>query len=91
MLVIYLSSYVSRGLAGRRAPPLQGDARGHPNAVNPDLGLRAEARSRGWPVYDFRSGRRATMIALPIAAGAGAVAGGVAAGAAVARRRAAAR
>ena len=64
---------------------------GHPNAVNPDLGLRAEARSRGWPVYDFRSGRRVTMIALPIAAGAGAVAGGVAAGAAVARRRAAAR
>src|SRR5499427_647801 len=64
---------------------------GHPNAVNPDLGLRAEARSRGWPVHDFRSGRRVTMIALPIAAGAGAVAGGVAAGAAVARRRAAAR
>ena len=60
---------------------------GHPNAVNPDLGLRAEARSQGWPVYDFRSGRRATMIALPIAAGAGAVAGGMAAGAAVHRRR----
>jgi phosphoserine phosphatase len=60
---------------------------GHPNAVNPDLGLRAEARSHGWPVYDFRSGRKATMIALPIAAGAGAVAGGMAAGAAVHRRR----
>jgi HAD superfamily hydrolase (TIGR01490 family) len=60
---------------------------GHPNAVNPDLGLRAEARNHGWPVYDFRSGRRATMIALPIAAGAGAVAGGMAAGAAVHRRR----
>ena len=64
---------------------------GHPNAVNPDLGLRAEARSRGWPVYDFRSGRRVTMIALPIAAGAGAVVGGVAAGVALQRRRAAAR
>ena len=63
---------------------------GHPYAVNPDLALRAEARARGWPVYDFRSGRRATMIALPIAAGAG-VAGGVAAGAAVHRRRAATR
>jgi HAD superfamily hydrolase (TIGR01490 family) len=61
---------------------------GHANAVNPDAGLRAEARRRGWPVYDFRSGRRATMIALPIAAGAGAVAGGMAAGAAVHRRRA---
>jgi HAD superfamily hydrolase (TIGR01490 family) len=60
---------------------------GHPCAVNPDAGLRAEARGRGWPVYDFRSGRRVTMIALPIAAGAGAVAGGMAAGAAVYRRR----
>jgi HAD superfamily hydrolase (TIGR01490 family) len=60
---------------------------GHPNAVNPDAALRAEARSRGWPVYDFRSGRRVTMIALPVAAGAGAVAGGVAAGAALHRRR----
>jgi HAD superfamily hydrolase (TIGR01490 family) len=60
---------------------------GHPNAVNPDAALRAEARSRGWPVHDFRSGRRVTMIALPVAAGAGAVAGGVAAGAALHRRR----
>jgi len=59
---------------------------GHPHAVNPDLGLRAEARSRGWPVHDFRSGRKATMIALPVAAGAGAVAGGVAAGFALHRR-----
>jgi HAD superfamily hydrolase (TIGR01490 family) len=62
---------------------------GHPNAVNPDLGLRSEARSHGWPIYDFRSGRKVTMIALPIAAGAGAVAGGMAAGAAVHRRRSA--
>jgi len=61
---------------------------GYPSAVNPDAGLRAEARSRGWPVHDFRSGRRATMIALPIAAGAGAVVGGMAAGAALHRRRA---
>ena len=60
---------------------------GHPNAVNPDMALRAEARSRGWPVHDFRSGRRVTMIALPVAAGAGAVAGGMAAGAAMHRRR----
>jgi HAD superfamily hydrolase (TIGR01490 family) len=60
---------------------------GHPNAVNPDLGLRAEARIRGWPIYDFRSGRKATMIALPIAAGAGAVVGGMAAGVALHRRR----
>jgi HAD superfamily hydrolase (TIGR01490 family) len=59
---------------------------GHPHAVNPDMGLRTEARARGWPVHDFRSGRKATMIALPVAAGAGAVAGGVAAGFALHRR-----
>ncbi len=62
---------------------------GHPNVVNPDGALLAEARRRGWPVHDFRSGRRATMIALPVAAGAGAVAGGMAAGIALRRRRAA--
>jgi HAD superfamily hydrolase (TIGR01490 family) len=60
---------------------------GHPNAVNPDSGLRARARAEGWPVYDFRSGRRATLIALPVAAGAGAVAGGITAGLALRRRR----
>jgi HAD superfamily hydrolase (TIGR01490 family) len=61
---------------------------GHPHAVNPDAGLRAVARERGWPVHDFRSGRRVTMLALPVAAGAGAVAGGVAAGVALRRHRA---
>jgi HAD superfamily hydrolase (TIGR01490 family) len=59
---------------------------GHPAVVNPDADLRAEARANQWPEYDFRSGRRATMIALPAAAGAGAVAGGVAAGLALRRR-----
>jgi HAD superfamily hydrolase (TIGR01490 family) len=59
---------------------------GHPHVVNPDSDLRSEARRRGWPVHDFRSGRRATMIALPVAAGA---AGGMAAGVAIRRRRAA--
>jgi HAD superfamily hydrolase (TIGR01490 family) len=53
---------------------------GHPNVVNPDTRLRIEARRQGWPVYDFHSGRRVTIVALPVAAGAGAVAGGVAAG-----------
>ena len=43
---------------------------GHPNAVNPDAELRAEARRQGWPVHDFRSGRKATLVALPTAAGA---------------------
>jgi HAD superfamily hydrolase (TIGR01490 family) len=60
---------------------------GHPSVVNPDADLRAEARRRDWPVHDFRSGRKATMIALPTAAGAGAVVGGVAAGIALRRRR----
>ena len=59
---------------------------GHPVAVNPDSDLRGEARRADWPVYDFRTGRKAAMIALPIAAGAGAVAGGVAANAALRRR-----
>jgi HAD superfamily hydrolase (TIGR01490 family) len=61
---------------------------GHPNVVNPDADLLAEARRNGWPVHDFWSGRRVAMIALPVAAGAGAIAGGMAAGLALHRRRA---
>jgi HAD superfamily hydrolase (TIGR01490 family) len=60
---------------------------GHPNAVNPDSGLRAVARENGWPMHEFRSGRRVTMIALPVAAAAGALAGGTAAGLALRKRR----
>ncbi|MEO3811275.1 HAD-IB family hydrolase [Sphaerisporangium sp. B11E5] len=52
---------------------------GHPYAINPDSELLEHARANGWAVRDFRTGRRATMIGLPIAAGAGAVAGGIAA------------
>jgi HAD superfamily hydrolase (TIGR01490 family) len=59
---------------------------GHPSVVNPDARLRAEARRMNWPVHDFRSGRRVTMIALPAAAGAGVLAGGTAV--ALRRRRA---
>src|SRR6516225_12125280 len=59
---------------------------GHPAAVNPDSDLRAQARAQGWPIHDFRTGRRATLIALPAAAGAGAIAGGVVAGIALRRR-----
>jgi HAD superfamily hydrolase (TIGR01490 family) len=61
---------------------------GHPHVVNPDSRLLAEAREQGWPVHDFRSGRRATLVGLPLAAGLGALAGGVVAGVAVKRRRA---
>lgn len=60
---------------------------GYPNAVNPDMQLAAVARDRGWPIHDFRKGRRATMVALPVAAGAGVIAGGLAAGIAVWRHR----
>jgi HAD superfamily hydrolase (TIGR01490 family) len=62
---------------------------GHPNVVNPDGDLLKEARSRNWPVYEFRSARRATMIALPVAAGVGAIAGAATAALALRRRRAA--
>ena len=60
---------------------------GHPNAVNPDAELRVLARQRQWPIHDFRRGRRATVIAIPVAAGAGVVAGGLAAGIAMRRHR----
>lgn len=60
---------------------------GHPNVVNPDRRLRAEAERRGWPVHEFRSGRRATAIVFLAAAGAGAIVGGAAAGLAIRRRR----
>jgi HAD superfamily hydrolase (TIGR01490 family) len=49
-------------------------------AVNPDAELRDIARARSWQVRDFRTGRRATRIAVPSLIGAGAVAGAVAAG-----------
>jgi len=61
---------------------------GHPSVVNPDADLLRTARERSWPVHEFRSARRATMMALPLA-GAGALAGGMAAGYALRRRRAA--
>ena len=60
---------------------------GHPVAVNPDGELRRLAKSRGWEVRDFRTGRKAARIGLPALAGAGGVGGGIAAGLAVRRRR----
>jgi HAD superfamily hydrolase (TIGR01490 family) len=59
---------------------------GHPSVVNPDADLLRTARSRDWPVHEFRSARKATLMALPVA-GAGAVAGGMAAGIALRRRK----
>jgi HAD superfamily hydrolase (TIGR01490 family) len=61
---------------------------GHPVAVNPDSGLRREARQRGWEIRDFRSGRKAAKVAVPAAAGTVVAVGAVAAGVALSRRRA---
>ncbi len=60
---------------------------GHPSVVNPDGALLAEAKQRGWPVHDFRSARKATLVVLPVAAAAGAVAGAITAGIALRRRK----
>jgi HAD superfamily hydrolase (TIGR01490 family) len=60
---------------------------GHPCAVNPDSRLRAHARREGWPVRDYRTGRKAARAGLVTAAVAGAAAGALAAGGAVRRRR----
>ncbi|MDQ1287470.1 MAG: hypothetical protein QG622_1035 [Actinomycetota bacterium] len=59
---------------------------GNPCAINPDKRLRAHAREHGWRVRDYRKGRQAARIAVPVAAAAGAVAGAGIAGAAVTRR-----
>lgn len=55
-------------------------------AINPDTGLRAEAKARGWEVRDFRTGRKAAKVGIPAAGAAGLVAGGVLAGSALRRR-----
>jgi len=55
-------------------------------AVNPDTELRAIARSRGWTVRDYRTGRKAARIGVPTVAAA-ALAGGVVGGAVALRRR----
>ena len=44
-------------------------------AVNPDARLARQARELGWPVLDYRRGRRAAKLALPSAAAAGVAAG----------------
>ena len=56
-------------------------------AVNPDAALRREARRRGWETRDFRTGRKAAKIGIPVAVLAGAAAGVVGAAVSVRRRR----
>ena len=55
-------------------------------AVNPDSELRAVARSRGWEVKDFRTGRKAAKTVVPTVAAA-ALSGGLVGGALALRRR----
>ena len=55
-------------------------------AVNPDTELRAVARSRGWEIRDFRTGRKAAKTVVPAVAAA-ALSGGAVGGALVLRRR----
>jgi len=57
---------------------------GHPCAINPDSTLLHHARTNGWQVRDFRSGRKAAKLGAQ-AAGATALAGALAA--AASRRR----
>ena len=55
-------------------------------AVNPDTELRAIARSRGWTIREFRTGRKAAKIGVPTLAAA-ALSGGLVGGAVALRRR----
>ncbi|KGH48364.1 hydrolase [Modestobacter caceresii] len=55
-------------------------------AVNPDSELRAVARSRGWTVKDYRTGRKAAKIGVPTV-GVAALSGGVVGGLISLRRR----
>lgn len=59
---------------------------GNPVAVNPDSALRAEAKARGWPVRDFRTGHKVARVGIPVALSAGTLAGGAVAARALHRR-----
>jgi HAD superfamily hydrolase (TIGR01490 family) len=59
---------------------------GYPTAINPDPDLKAYAREHGWPVRDFRTGRKVAKVGIPAAGGTGLVAGVVVAGIAARRR-----
>jgi HAD superfamily hydrolase (TIGR01490 family) len=59
---------------------------GNPCAINPDGKLRSYAKAHGWRVRDYRTGRKAARIGIPVAGVAGALVGAVM-GAAAANRR----
>lgn len=61
---------------------------GFPHAVNPEPELRRIALTRGWPIHELRTRRRALLVGIPAGLGAaGLVAGGIAIGIALERRR----
>jgi len=60
---------------------------GNAVAVNPDSALRRAAKQNGWEIRDFRTGRKAAKVALPVALGAGVVAGAILGGVAISRRK----
>ncbi|MEA2453368.1 MAG: hypothetical protein QOG04_2078 [Actinomycetota bacterium] len=60
---------------------------GFPHAVNPEAELRKMAFSRGWPIHELRTRRRALLIGIPAGVGGAAVFGsGIAVGAWLQRR-----
>lgn len=62
---------------------------GYPHAVNPEGELRRIAFSRGWPIHELRTRRRALLIGIPAGLGGATLfGGGLAAGAWLERRRA---
>lgn len=62
---------------------------GHPHAVNPEHDLRRIALTRGWPIHELRTRRRALLIGVPAGLGGAALLGsGIAFGAWLERRRA---
>ena len=62
---------------------------GYPHAVNPEGELRRIALTRGWPIHELRTRRRALLIGIPAGlGGAGLFWSGIAIGALLERRRA---
>jgi HAD superfamily hydrolase (TIGR01490 family) len=59
---------------------------GNPCAINPDGRLRSHAKAHGWRIRDYRTGRKAVRVGIPVAAGAGALAGAFMGAAAASRR-----